>query len=180
MRDRFFGSYPQKLDDLKQRLLIHFQAFGLQDEHLTGFNVRPNDGWHDRPFIEAMNVLLVDHKLPPKEAVAELNNLYFYQAFALSDCYKDGLRGDHLRNWRQGSAEYFYMNFWQVLVKLIQDKKVNPELAVSLLDNQTSANIEEIEKVALEKLAEHKAKNRYMNFGDDQYGSPVVDRFRPA
>lgn len=53
MRDRFFGSYPQKLDDLKQTLLSRFEAAGLRDEHLTGFNVRPTDGWHHRPFVEA-------------------------------------------------------------------------------------------------------------------------------
>lgn len=155
MKTSIRAAQQQKLsatDEVKKVLLTKFREDGLRAEHLVNFRIPEVSNILSRAFVEAAAIMFDDYYLRPEQVVAELNGLYDYQAYALRDCYANGLRGDHLRSWKKGTAVEFYLNHWEVLKWLIKDKGIAAEQAVRLLDNQPSRALDEIKKEALQRL----------------------------
>lgn len=177
--DSATNEHKAKVDALKRALLARHKAHGLSEEHLINFTVKETDGWHQGAHIFLADKLFDNSLLPPEAVIEEMNNLEFWQAFAIKENYEMGLRASHLRAWKQGDLiENFSMPCKDVLTWLICEKSCSPELAVNLLNNPPPAGTDALKQLVLRRL-KHRNDTAMRNsmgfklFGDDKDESKV-------
>lgn len=131
----------ETLDDLKEFLLRKYQSLGLRKEHLDSFNIAYTEGWHRGAWIACADKLLGENHLTPQEAVNEMNGLEFWQVWALGECYKNGLRNEHVKNLHAEPGGKLGWVHRDMLVWLINDKKCDPAAAVYVVIGYKSSDL---------------------------------------
>lgn len=88
------------------------------------------DFYDDVDHVKALRYFLNEKNMTPKQALREINELSKDQVKVLLELYNEGLRGDHLREWRKGVDISFTYAHQFTLEYLVREQHLSPAEAV--------------------------------------------------